>query len=103
MNCQLGWTKNIALMAMLMLPALVCSVSAQTVTKTLSAGDISWTTNPAMPKGIQSATLIGDPSKTGDVVVQRVKLPPHAEVPLHTHPFAETITVISGEVGFGLG
>lgn len=41
--------------------------------------------------------------KSGDMVVQRIKLPAHALVSPHTHPFAETVTVISGTVGFGMG
>ena len=36
-------------------------------------------------------------------VVQRVKFPPNYQVPPHTHPYAETVTVISGSVGFGMG
>ena len=32
-----------------------------------------------------------------------MKLPANYQVPPHTHPYAETITVISGSVGFGTG
>jgi hypothetical protein len=39
----------------------------------------------------------------GEVAVPRIRLPAHALVPPHTHLFADTITVISGSVGFGLG
>ena len=35
--------------------------------------------------------------------MQRVKLPANYQVPLHTHPYAETVTVISGSVGLGMG
>jgi quercetin dioxygenase-like cupin family protein len=59
--------------------------------------------NPNIPKGGQVAILVGDPAKAGDVVVQRVKLPPNYQVPPHTHPYAETVTLISGSVGFGMG
>jgi quercetin dioxygenase-like cupin family protein len=41
--------------------------------------------------------------KAGSMVVQRVSFPANYVVPLHTHPYAETITVISGSVGFGDG
>jgi len=34
---------------------------------------------------------------------QRGKLPANYQVPPHTHPYAETITVLSGSVGFGTG
>jgi quercetin dioxygenase-like cupin family protein len=62
---------------------------------------LTWKDNPSIPKGAQVAVLLGDPTKTGDVIVQRVKLPAHYKVPPHTHPYAETITVLSGSVGFG--
>src|SRR5262249_39771458 len=44
-----------------------------------------------------------DPSKTGEMVVVRVKLPAHFHIPPHTHPYAEYDTVISGSIGFGMG
>jgi quercetin dioxygenase-like cupin family protein len=59
--------------------------------------------NPNIPKGAKVAILTGDPTKAGEVVVQRVKLPPNYQVPPHTHPYAETVTLISGSVGFGMG
>jgi quercetin dioxygenase-like cupin family protein len=59
--------------------------------------------NPALPKGAQSVTLLGDPTKAGEMVVTRTKLPANDRVPAHTHPMAETVTVISGSVGFGMG
>jgi len=82
---------------------VVDSAMAQNVTKTLTPEALTWTNNPALPKGFESVILIGDPTTVGEVVVQRIRLPAHAQVPPHTHPFAETITVISGSAGFGLG
>lgn len=64
---------------------------------------LTWKDNPNLPKGAQNATLLGDPTKAGGMVVNRVKLPPNYRVPPHTHPMAETVTVISGSVGFGMG
>jgi quercetin dioxygenase-like cupin family protein len=43
-----------------------------------------------------------DPSKRGPYV-ERVKLPPNATVPPHTHPDVENITVLSGSFGIGEG
>ena len=60
---------------------------------TLAPEAQTWMSNSALPKGFEGATLI----------VERIRLPAHALVPLHTHPFTETITVISGSVGFCLG
>jgi hypothetical protein len=36
---------------------------------------LTWKENPAFPKGVQIATLVGDPTKAGDVVVLRIKFP----------------------------
>lgn len=58
-----------------------------------------WQENPAFPKGIQIATLVGDPTKAGDTVVQRIKFPANFQMPPHTHPFSEVVTVISGRIG----
>jgi quercetin dioxygenase-like cupin family protein len=37
------------------------------------------------------------------VVVLRVKFPADYQIPPHTHPYAETVTVISGSIGYGMG
>ena len=83
----------------------VSSVSAQDAMKVIrvTPDAITWKDNPAIPKGGQFAILQGDPTKPGDVVVQRVKLPANYKVPPHTHPYAENVTVISGRVGLGMG
>ncbi len=84
---------------------LVGSALAQDAMKvTLVKPDaLTWKDNPNIPKGAQVAILLGDPTKAGEVVVQRVKFPANYKVPPHTHPYAETVTVISGSVGFGTG
>src|SRR5438128_6234015 len=64
---------------------------------------LTWKENANIPKGAHVAVLLGDPTKAGEVIVQRVKLPANYKVPPHTHPYAETVTVISGSVGFGMG
>ena len=38
---------------------------------------LTWKDNPAFPKGIQIATVVGDPTKAGEIVVQRIKFPPN--------------------------
>src|SRR6266852_339087 len=85
--------------------AAVSSVSAQDGMKVIrvTPDAITWKDNPAIPKGGQVAVLQGDPTKSGDVVVQRVKFPANYRVPPHTHAYAEVVTVISGRLGFGMG
>ena len=58
---------------------------------------------PAFPKGVQIATLVGDPTKAGEVVVLRIKFPPDFQMPPHTHPYSEVVTIISGDVGSSHG
>ena len=60
----------------------------------LTPDALTWNDNPAFPKGIQIATLVGDPTKAGDVVVLRLKFPANFQMPPHTHPYSEVVTVI---------
>lgn len=83
--------------------ALLCSAVAQEQTARILPDDVVWKDNPAFPKGVKIATLVGDPTKAGDMVVQRIKFPAHFQMPLHTHPFAEVVTVISGNIGSSHG
>src|SRR4051812_30828470 len=64
---------------------------------------LAWKENPAFPKGVQVATVVGDPTKAGDVVVLRIKFPPKFDMPPHTHPYSEVVTLISGAVGTSHG
>jgi quercetin dioxygenase-like cupin family protein len=62
---------------------------------------LKWMPSTVLPKGAEGAVLIGDPTKSGEIVIVRSKFPANYQAPAHTHPFTETITVISGSVGFG--
>ena len=83
--------------------ALAGSALAQDAVTMVKPDGLTWKDNPALPKGAQFAVLVGDPTKAGGMVVQRVKLPANYQVPPHTHPYAETVTVISGSLGNGMG
>jgi hypothetical protein len=61
------------------------AVAQETLTQ-VTPDALIWKENPAFPKGVQIATLVGDPTKTGDVVVLRIKFPPNFQMPPHTHP-----------------
>jgi quercetin dioxygenase-like cupin family protein len=63
---------------------------------------MKWNDEPILPKGAKSALLIGDPAKPG-VFIVRLKFPPNYPIPAHTHPYAEVITVLSGQLGNGMG
>jgi len=75
---------------------------AMKVTK-VTPDTLTWKDNPAFPKGIQIANLVGDPTKAGEVVVLRIKFPANSQIPPHTHPYAEVDTLISGTIGTSEG
>jgi quercetin dioxygenase-like cupin family protein len=64
---------------------------------------LTWQDAKALPKGAQFAILMGDPTKAGEVFVQRIKLPSNYQIPAHIHLYAETGTVLSGSVYLGFG
>ena len=74
-------------------PALV----AQDAMQIVPADEIVWK-DDTLFKGVQYANLLGDPAKAEACVV-RVKFPPNFKIPLHTHPWSEVITVLSGALG----
>jgi len=84
--------------------ALAGSAMAQDLTATrVKPEELRWSTPPFLAKGLQIAVVLGDPTKAGEIVVVRVKIPPNFQLAPHTHPYAETVTVLSGSVGFGIG
>jgi quercetin dioxygenase-like cupin family protein len=90
---------------LLILAAMIASAGsalAQDAVTLVTPDGLTWGDSPDMPKGGQVASLVGDPTKA-EVVVMRVKMPANYQVPPHTHPYAETITVISGSLGNGMG
>jgi quercetin dioxygenase-like cupin family protein len=65
--------------------------------------EIQWSAGPAsLPPGAKAAVLEGDPSKDGMFTV-RIKMPAGYVIPPHTHPKIERVTVLSGELGLGMG
>ena len=65
--------------------------------------DIEWKDGPpSLPRGAQYAILEGDLSKEG-YFGMRLKLPNGYEVPPHTHPNVERVTIISGTLHLGMG
>jgi quercetin dioxygenase-like cupin family protein len=79
--------------------ALLSFATAQEKMMRLTPDALAWKENPAFPKGVEIATLVGDPTKSGEVVVLRIKFPANFQMPPHTHPYSEVVTVISGTIG----
>lgn len=65
--------------------------------------EIQWSAGPAsLPQGAEAVVLEGDPTKEG-MFTTRVKMPAGYRIPPHTHPKIERVTVLSGELGLGMG
>jgi len=95
-------TRTFLLAATLLLFVVGGAALAQTSTIVVTPDQVKWAAAKGLPAGFQTAVLAGDPTKRGPYV-QRVKLPPNAMVPPHTHPDAENITVLAGSFGIGEG
>jgi ketosteroid isomerase-like protein/quercetin dioxygenase-like cupin family protein len=69
-----------------------------------NASALSWSDfgPPGFPPGGKRSVLHGNPSAPGRFVM-RLSFPDGYQVPLHWHPTAEHVTVISGGVQFGMG
>jgi quercetin dioxygenase-like cupin family protein len=57
---------------------------------------------PGLPAGAKFAVVSGDPGKAGMFTVQ-IKMPAGYAVPAHHHPTDERVSVLSGELGYGMG
>jgi quercetin dioxygenase-like cupin family protein len=69
----------------------------------VTPADLKWgPPPPALPAGAQAAVLQGDPGGTGPFVV-RVKIPDGYTIQPHWHPNDEHVTVLEGELLFGMG
>jgi quercetin dioxygenase-like cupin family protein len=71
--------------------------------RAIAADAVQWgPAPPVLPKGAQLAVLAGDPGQPGPFVV-RLKMPPGYKIAAHQHPTPEAVTVIAGDLGFGMG
>jgi quercetin dioxygenase-like cupin family protein len=69
--------------------------------KMVKVENLVWKEHPVF-EGAQTVILVGAPMKA-EAIVQRTKFPPHYRVPPHTHPYAEVVTVLSGNYSNSLG
>lgn len=94
--------KGLIAAALIVLAGAAFAGSVSHDAKELTPGDIAFEDNPAFPKGAQTAVVHGDPSKPG-LFILRAKFPPNYVVPPHTHPVFESVTVLTGSMGSGMG
>ena len=57
---------------------------------------------PMLPPGAQIAIVSGDPGKPAPYTV-RLKFPANYDIPAHSHPTDENVTVVSGQFFVGMG
>jgi quercetin dioxygenase-like cupin family protein len=87
--------------------AIILGSAANSETETtkalVSPSDIKWGPAPAsLPAGAEAALLYGDPTKEG-VFALRIRIPKDYQIPPHTHPKAEVVTILSGKFNVGMG
>lgn len=69
----------------------------------VNPGNVKWgPAPPSLPRGAQAAVLSGNPEKSG-MFTLRLRFPAGYSVPPHSHPGEEHVTVISGQLKFGMG
>lgn len=77
--------------------------SAPSTHRIIPAADIAWRQAPAtLPAGAQSALLYGNPTGDG-LFAMRLKVRKGYQLPLHTHPGPEIVTVLAGKVRLVVG
>jgi len=82
-------------------PAAAPPETPETVSRTDSM--LTWINfaPPGFPVGGKVTVLYGDPFSRGPFLL-RLQLPDGYEIPLHWHPTAENLTVLSGELRLGM-
>jgi quercetin dioxygenase-like cupin family protein len=83
--------------------SLAALMTATNAPAQVATANLKWMAGPpGLPTGAQFAVLAGDPSKAG-VFTIRARLPAGFVVPPHWHPSDEHVTVLEGEMAFGMG
>jgi quercetin dioxygenase-like cupin family protein/ketosteroid isomerase-like protein len=94
-------TRSVVALVGLAISFAVPGSIAQDAMKVIRPDELVWKEHPVF-KDAQIVILFGDPTKA-ETVVQRIKFPPHFNVPLHTHPYSEIVTVLSGTCWNAMG
>ncbi|MDB5839235.1 MAG: cupin [Herminiimonas sp.] len=64
--------------------------------------DLKWADVPSLPPGAKAAVIEGPVNEAKPFTV-RLKFPANYEIPAHTHPVLEHVTVLSGTFNLGMG
>src|SRR5579862_1715493 len=92
---------HIALISLALIASSAASVPQPAAFIRIRPDQIHWVDVPD-GKGVQTATLLGDPTRSGFYVI-RARFPPHIMDRPHWHPNARYVTVIQGTWYTGTG
>ncbi|HEV8554085.1 MAG TPA: cupin domain-containing protein [Casimicrobiaceae bacterium] len=68
----------------------------------ISPNDLKWAEIPSLPPGAKIAVIEGPMSEAVPFTV-RLKFPANYQIPAHSHPAVERVTVLSGTFNMGVG
>jgi len=68
----------------------------------VSPNDLKWSDVPSLPSGAKIAVIEGPMSEPVAFTV-RLKFPANYQIPAHSHPALERVTVLSGTFNMGTG
>jgi quercetin dioxygenase-like cupin family protein len=81
---------------------LLITAAAVIAAAPAQAKSLKWMDGPpGLPSGAKLAVVSGDPGKPGRFTIQ-LKFPADYAVPPHSHPTAEVVRVLSGELHYGM-
>lgn len=70
--------------------------------QSVRASDLKWSPVPSLPKGAE-ITVIEGPMNQAVPFTVRLRFPANYDLPPHTHPAIERVTVLSGTFHMGMG
>ena len=70
--------------------------------KMISPNDLKWSDVPSLPPGAKIAVIEG-PMNEAVPFTFRLKFPANYQIPAHSHPAVERVTVLSGTFNMGVG
>jgi len=81
--------------------ALCATATAAGTPVVVNSQTTNWQAGPL--KGTQMAPIVGEPSGAGGYYAYFLKVPAGTRIPAHFHAMRETVTVITGDMMFGIG
>lgn len=70
--------------------------------QSVRASDLKWSPVPSLPKGAEITVIEGPMNQAAPFTV-RLRFPANYDLPPHTHPAIERVTVLSGTFHMGMG